>query len=595
MNFLFVMPRFIQNVGETYMFPLGMAYVSASLKQVCNTVYCLNLNVNMGSLEDEIRRAIHTYEIDVIATGGLSPHFKQIRTIIQIAKCVKPNVITMAGGGMVTATPEVILQGIPELDIGMIAEGETTIQELYDVLENHLPLCDVKGIIYRDKENRIIRTMPREDIEDLDSLPFPDYDGFQYDGKNAISICTSRSCPFSCSFCFHTCGKKYRARTLDNVFQELDWLVKKYDVKSIGILDELFSTDVKKMEEFCNRIEKYNIRWSCQMRVDRINAEILKKMRKAGCVSLSFGIESADNRILKSMEKHTTIEQVECALQMAREARICPFGNLLLGDKEDTVESFQKCLAWYQSHPDIQLGFNKILVLPGSKLYKYAVESGYISDELKYLEDEDFAINITRMSDEEYKNCVSIMDSVVANREYPIDNMKIDGIVDEGKHVLVVGECPLCHRELTLRTDDCLGTQNVSCPECGRNYTVNLYQYMRREMEIQLSRLWRDKTVVLWGMGNEGIKMVHQSDVVKGENIYLVDRNANKQRIIEGKNVLSTDKIGVLRPDIILIGTNAPVTNASIRQLVKSEYPEIQQVYNLNKYLFEVVKQLMEK
>lgn len=593
MNFLFVMPRFIQNADESYMFPLGMAYVSASLKQVCETVFCLNLNVNMGSLEEELSKAIETYKIDAIATSGLSPHFRQVKKIIQIAKSVKPDIITMAGGGMVTATPEVILRGIPELDIGMIAEGEVTIQELYQALEKQLPLSEVKGIVYRDKENNIVRTRPREDIEDLDSLPFPDYDGFQYDGKNEISICTSRSCPFSCTFCFHTCGKKYRARTLDNVFEEIDWLVKKYDVKFIGILDELFSINNEKMEEFCNRIEKYGLRWGCQMRVDRINVDILKKMKKAGCISMSFGIESADNRILESMEKHTTIEQVEKALQMAREAKICPFGNLLLGDKEDTVESFQKSLEWYQSHPDIQLGFNKVLVLPGSKLYKYAVENRYILDEVKYLEDENYAINITRMSDEEYKNCVTIMDNVVANREYPIDNMQIEGIVNAENKAVITGECSLCRNKLRIHTDDCLGMKNATCPECGKNYTVNLYQYNKKKLEKKLESLWNDKKVVIWGMGNEGIKMLYQSEIVKTDNVYLVDRNVNKQRIIEGKEVYPTEKVEQLHPDIILIGTNAPVTNASIRQFINREYPQIQQVYNLNQYIFELIKEII--
>ncbi|MDE7062292.1 MAG: cobalamin-dependent protein, partial [Lachnospiraceae bacterium] len=199
MNYLFVMPRFRQNKNDTYMFPLGMAYVSASLKQVRTQVFCLNLNMNFREIEEEVRDAICKYDVDVIATGGLTPNFKQVRTIISAAKRFKPEIITMAGGGLLTATPEVIMRGIPELDIGMIAEGEITIRELAETLENGKDLGQVKGIVYRTIDQTVVRTEEREDIQDLDALPFPDYEGFEFDGKNSVSICTSRSCPFGCS------------------------------------------------------------------------------------------------------------------------------------------------------------------------------------------------------------------------------------------------------------------------------------------------------------------------------------------------------------------------------------------------------------
>lgn len=592
MNYLFVMPRYRQNEEDTYMFPLGVAYVSASLKVVRKSVYCLNLNVNMGPIEEELREAIEKYQIDVIATGGLTPNYKQIKTIITTAKKIKPNIITMVGGGLLTATPEVIMRGIPDLDIGMIGEGEFVIRELADALEGKQPLEPIRGIVYRRADGAVIRTGEREDIQDLDALPFPDYEGFHFDDKNGISICTSRSCPFNCTFCFHTCGKRYRSRSLDSVFQEIDWLVEKYNVTSLGILDELFSMDIAKMEKFCERIEKYHIKWGCQMRVDNMNVEILQKMKKSGCQSLSFGIESADNRILKSMDKHTTIEKVEQAINMAREAGICPFGNLLLGDKADDLESFQKCLEWYLNHTDIQLGFNKILVLPGSKLYQYAVNEGYITDEVQYLEKEDFAVNITTMSDEEYKSCVRTMDDVVARREYPLKDVKIKGIEPESRRVMLEGTCPLCEEKIDFTSNDCFATQNQVCPQCGRPFTSNLYNERKDILEEQLHQLWRDKVVVIWGMGNEGLKMVHQSNIVMEDNVYLIDRNNNKQiEVRQGKWVLPIEKMNELEADIVLIGTNAPVTNQAVREEIAAHYPKVKVVDNLNDYLFQRIRE----
>lgn len=591
-NYLFVMPRYRKNRNDNYTFPLGMAYVSASLKQARKNVFCLNLNVSFGEIEEEVKNAISRYDIDVIATGGLSPNFKQIRTIISCAKKMKPEIITMAGGGLVTATPEVIMRGIPELDIGMIAEGEITIKELAETFEHSGDLKSVRGIIYRESDGTLVRTSAREDIEDLDALPFPDYEGFQFDGTNVLSICTSRSCPYNCTFCFHTCGKKYRCRSMDSIFQEIDWLVQKYDIKHLDILDELFSIDIVRMTAFCKRIREYGIGWSCQMRVDRISTEMLYMMKQSGCRSISFGIESADNRILKSMEKNITIEEVEKAIGMSREAGICPFGNLLLGDKNDDVESFQKCLDWYQSHPDIRLGFNKVLVLPGSKLYQYAVQNGYIKDEVKYLEEENFAINITKMSDLQYKECVEIMDEVVARREYPLIDEKILNYDRRDNKVLAKGKCPLCGKEIKMILRDCFAIINSgSCPECGRPYTINLYNMKKPEMDERLREAWEGKTVVIWGLGIPATKFVYQSELALWDNVWFVDKNFIKQRKMrEGKiQVYPIEKLEEIKADIILTGTDVPVTDDIIRKYAREKYPNTKVIGNLNEYIFEIL------
>lgn len=593
MNYLFVMPRYRKNRNDTYTFPLGMAYVSASLKQARKNVFCLNLNVSFGEIEEEVRNAISRYNIDIIATGGLSPNFKQIRTIISSAKKFKPEIITMAGGGLVTATPEVIMRGIPELDIGMIAEGEITIKELADVIEQSGNLKLIRGIIYREPDGTIVRTSAREDIEDLDALPFPDYEGFQFEGTNVLSICTSRSCPYNCTFCFHTCGKKYRCRSMDNIFQEIDWLVQKYDIKHLDILDELFSIDIVRMTAFCKRIREYGIGWSCQMRVDRISTEMLHMMKQSGCRSISFGIESADNRILKSMEKNITIEEVEKAIGMSREAGICPFGNLLLGDKNDDAESFQKCLDWYQNHPDIRLGFNKVLVLPGSKLYRYAVENGYIEDEVKYLEEEKFAINITRMGDPEYKKCVEIMDEVVARREYPLRDEKILSYNSRNSNVIVNGKCPLCGKkiEMALR-DDCFASGHIgSCYECGRPYTVNLYNMKKTEMDERLEKEWEGKTVVIWGIGILATKFIYQSRLSLCDHVWFVDKDFIKQRKMRGGKiqVYPPEKLEDMNVDIILTGTDVPVTDNAIKKYAREKYPYAAVIENLNKYVFNIM------
>lgn len=592
MNYMFVMPRYIKNPDEVYIFPLGIAYVSASLKQNRDSVYNVNLNLDLRSFEEVLREKIEKWNIDVILTGGLSPHFKQIREIINAAKKIKPSVIAIAGGGLVTATPKVVMEGIPNMDIGMIGEGEYTVCEIADALERGDSLQEIKGIVYREKEGDIIVTEERQDIEDLDSLPFPDYDGFDFNKKSGIYICTSRSCPYNCTFCFHTCGKKYRARSLESIFTEIDWLVEKYDVKFLGILDELFSTNVNKMNDFCDRIVKYKIQWSCQMRVDRLNLEILEKMKKSGCISVSLGIENACNEILNSMEKHITIEQIESALYLARKAKINPFGNLLLGDKDDTVETVERSLEWYESHPEFQLGYCRIMVLPGSKLYQHAVDNGYIKDELKYLEDDRFPINVTKMTAEEYRLCVNKMDKALMRRLYQADKICVKSI--NKQNVSISCECPNCKCKIELDTNDFSGSENYTCLECGQNYNISLYQVFKTKIEDKLEKiLTRDKKkIAMWGLANVGMRIAYMCSLVEHPHFFLVDKDINRQgECISGKAIQDPKEIYSADLEYLIVGTNDFITNGIIKKAANQSCRKVKKIMNIDDFFLECLSE----
>lgn len=132
--------------------------------------------------------------------------------------------------------------------------------------------------------------------------------------KNTILMSTSRACPYQCTFCFHSSGSKYRQRSLDNFFEELDILVEKYAIKYIFIVDELFAVKMDRLKEFCQRIKPYNIKWWAEFRVNTVTKEMVDLLKDANCAVMAFGIERADNRILKSMRKNITIEQTANAL-----------------------------------------------------------------------------------------------------------------------------------------------------------------------------------------------------------------------------------------------------------------------------------------
>ena len=417
-NVLLVVPRYFSTPVCGYIMPLGILYVSSSLKaaNVCN-VYTLNLNHQEQDDESVLRHIIETNEIDIVGTTGISGQFIEVYPLLKLVKQIKPDVVTIVGGGMITADAEVAMQAFGDLaDYGIIGEGEITDAQLIQTLAEDGDVMKVKGLIYSCK-GQLVRTERRPDITDLDSIPFPDYEGFDYDkyletnGEccdgvkySPVAIVGGRSCKYNCTFCFHPTGSKYRQRSLDSIFAEIDYLIEHYPVNYIALREELFASDLQRVLDFCQRIKHYPIAWSIQLRVDSVCPEMVKALKESGCRYIFLGIESADNAILHSMKKHITIEQVEYALNLCIEAGLDTRSTIILGDVIESVQSAHRTISWWKEHKhrsSIDIGM--IIAFPGSTLYKQALRNGRIPDPIRFLHDGCPIINLSeRMSNEEY-------------------------------------------------------------------------------------------------------------------------------------------------------------------------------------------------
>ena len=415
LNYLMVMPKIATNDHIMYVMPYGFCLVVSALKASGRNVFTLNLNYKQDP-QKLLQSAILEHSIDVVATGGLSGQFAQMKEILDAAKAIKPDIITMIGGGIVTSDPRVAMQAFGNADYGMIGEGEITINALAYALENGEDVRQVPGLVLPDGTI----TASRAEIANLDMLPFPDYEGLELDEllqdcreavswyeKNPVGITLSRSCPYQCTFCFHSSGKHYRKRSLDNVFFEIDWIIKNWasDGKELYFIlnDELFISDMDYLRHFCQRIKEYpTIRYWVQTRVDTITKDVLLMLKESGCTVVSYGVESADNRILKSMRKNITVSQIERAFDLALEVGIPAYGNIIFGDLEEDLDSIQNSLNWWKAHPQYHIFLLHILTFPGTHLYKAACERGIIRDPVQYLISNNTQINVTRMSDELY-------------------------------------------------------------------------------------------------------------------------------------------------------------------------------------------------
>jgi len=508
MNFLFITPKYV-NRGQIYEFYFGLAYVSSYMKHKGYNVFCHNTNHYDLPLEQQISEYISNKQIDVICTGGMSFHFNEINTLLDAAKKIKPEIITVVGGAIITSDPTLAMENM-QIDFGIIGEGEETMADLADAICNGRDLNEVKSIAYFDTNNDLIITEHRNSISDLDAIPIPDYEGFEYgyyinlcspsdsvhvmilDEVRPAYISTSRSCPFSCTFCYHPLGKKYRQRSLDNVFIEIDYLVKMYDINVLFILDELFSTNAERMTAFAKRIKKYNINWMPQLRVTDVDEKLLQILKDSGAYTISYGIESMSDKILKSMKKRTTKIQIENALKLTRDAKIAIQGNIILGDPEETEETIQESIEWWITHPEYGVSLGMIRTLPDAPIYRYAISNGLIKDKFKHMQDNFPIINLTKLSNKRFEEILSFTNTYMRDENYiktgKVINSSMEYKNDRNENIYSIEmECPECHniskyKNIKQKTFEmyspiicrnCLMRLRVNTKECyPENYTL---------------------------------------------------------------------------------------------------------------------------
>lgn len=421
-NVLLVVPRYFSTKVCGYIMPLGILYVSAALKAsgVAN-VFTVNLNHQEDSDEEVLGRIIKENDIQIVGSGGISGQFIEVSPLMKLLKKIAPQLTTIVGGGMITADAIPAMEAFEGCaDYGVIGEGEKTVVELVQAIYHNKAKNEIKGIIYKDGKEWVV-TKRREDEMDLDSLPLPDYAGFDYDKYLAtngevedgvkyspVAIIGGRSCKYNCTFCFHPSGSKYRQRSLDSIFSEIDYLVNHYEVNYIALREELFASDEQRVLDFCKRIKDYPLVWSIQLRVDSVSELMVEALKNSNCRYVFLGIESADNRILKSMRKNITIEQVEYALDLTIKAGLDTRSTIILGDEVETMESAYRTINWWLEHKKYSsIVIDMIIAFPGSTLYKNARKNGRIPDPIRFLQEGCPIINLsTEMSDAEYDKLV---------------------------------------------------------------------------------------------------------------------------------------------------------------------------------------------
>lgn len=424
---LIVVPKYSLNIEKKkqhYFLPLGIMYVSSYLKKCGFNVDCINLN---HYEDNKFQKTLENNQYDVICSGGLFTEITPIGEIIEVARRVQPNAKTVLGGALPSGDPEFVLDELRP-DFLVLGEGEVTMAELIMAIENKSDFKEINGIAFY-QNGTFIKTSPREPlIEDLDNHPYPDYEGFEFDHyldhhsadsehlsnimdvehRRVASIISSRNCVGKCTFCFRLMTGGYRSRSIDALIAEIGYLIGKYCINEIGLIDEMFALKKQRIYEFCEKIKPFGVRWTCQLRVNLIDRDLLVAMKDAGCYFISYGFESGSKKVLKSMKKGITPAQIENAICLTSQVGICIQGNFIFGDPAETLATMNETIRFRKRFSRINFGMFMIIPYPGTVLYNDLKRNGKFPNLLEFYENPekifgDFPINMTSLSSNDFK------------------------------------------------------------------------------------------------------------------------------------------------------------------------------------------------
>lgn len=338
----------------------------------------------------QISKRVLSYKPDII---GITTDSANYYESLKIAKLIKniSNAIVVLGGPHASIRPNQMIL-YPEVDIVVFGEGEYTMLEIVQRIENKMSLENCLGC-YAKENNKILYNIPRPRIKDLDEIPMPTrhlLPYHKYPRNYSIggltppvdTINTSRGCPYNCAFCSSRIiwGKKYIYRTPKNVVNEIEYLIKNYGTKGIYFREDNFTLKRSHVLGICKELQRRNIKieWECSSRVDIVDRELLKIMHESGCKAIWFGIESGSDKTLEKISKGITVKKSREAIKLTREANIKAGGSFIIGIPGESMEDIKKTIDLIKELKLKPSAIHYFYGIPDSPLYQEVIKNNLI-------------------------------------------------------------------------------------------------------------------------------------------------------------------------------------------------------------------------
>lgn len=413
------------NGSYIHCFPIGLSYIAAILLKAGYEVEIYSQDKNHYP-EEHLTYYLDRNKFDLIGVSIIAGYY-QYRKLIKISEAInksKNRPFYIIGGHGPSPEPEFFIKKT-QADAVVIGEGEHTIIELINALAGNNSLKDIQGIAFKDGE-KVIINQRRALIDNIDTLPFPAYDLFPINYYRLIrmphtenndfvmSMISGRGCNFRCNFCYRM-DEGFRPRGNDSIIEEIRLLKQKFGITYIDFEDELLMSSETRTVSLCEDFIKkeLNIKWCCNGRLNYATPDVLKLMKRSGCVFINYGIEAMDNKVLRKMNKALTTEQIIKGIEATLKEGISPGLNIIFGNIGENGSTLDKGVEFLLKYDDgAQLRtIRPVTPYPGSPLYYYAIQKGLLKDvedfyENKHINSDLLSVDFTDMSDDEFYQCL---------------------------------------------------------------------------------------------------------------------------------------------------------------------------------------------
>lgn len=360
--------------ADFYQTPYGLFSIGAQAIRAGHQVKIFNLSSYPWS---KVETVLAQIDADLYGMSCWTANRRGVKLASEAIKRRHPNAHVVVGGPHATPLGPELLRDYPHVDTVCLGESDITFLELVDRLAAGETPRGVAGTVFRNEQGEVLQGPPRKNIGDLDTLASP------HDYFDTHIMMTSRGCAWSCTFCGSetTWGRGFRANSLEYVLGAMAKVTSRLPVKMIQIKDDTFTTQKKRVLELCQemRARKMGFFWSCDTRVDLLSDELLKEMRLAGCQRLSLGVESGSQKILDSIEKKITPDEILASTALAKKYGIKVRYFMMLGNRGETKETFGETLRFLEKARPHEYVFSCLSIYPGTKDFYAAEKAGWLS------------------------------------------------------------------------------------------------------------------------------------------------------------------------------------------------------------------------
>lgn len=385
-----IYPSKLAKSAISYQHPLGLLYIATCIQEAGHEVQLVD-----GAFwtHSEVIDKVREFKPGFVGVSANASMWTKAMKTAEDIKAIDPSIHVTAAGPFPSAVEEKCLELCEHLDSIIIGEGEVTAPELIAKLEKSESLNGVTGVAYRAADGSIIKNEPRPLLDDLDLIPIPrrellgDFDKYEsppgsYKEKPIAIVMTSRGCKARCIYCFQMKGeRRIRFRSVENVMDEIEELVNIYGFREIRFLDETFTADRERALDIFRQIKERKLKFSFYVssRVNTVDLELLREMKKAGCWAILYGAESGVQKNLNTMKKGINLDQTRAAVKAAKKAGLKVYTPFIIGIPGETCEEALQTIDFAIELDPHYANFHSMTPFPGTELYENIEEYGTMS------------------------------------------------------------------------------------------------------------------------------------------------------------------------------------------------------------------------